>query len=283
MAGHIYASLNLLSPGNKRRERMVYGNQNGSATQLPSQDLSARPEACSTASLLLLHIFISTPSSCYRDKPLERERRHDSPKTLGNATSFFFTFLLVWYICMDGIAWRKRDRSRSSGRKASKQVSSKSLVASLRRAAARPKGHGQKRWGGDTQAAELGPACRVEATGGQHNSEIQHVGKGRAVQCFKNEYKVTPAERSQERVARAEVTSKEDKLRRSTSPQAGRCSAWAARQLALGLGWPWDEPAALEHRSAGCRRSDSHPTGCLFSNSVPWKLPCSYNTCPYTL
>ena len=77
MTGHTYASLNLLTLRNKRNERRVYGMQNSSATQLPSGDLSVTPEACSTTSLVLLYIFISTLSSCYADKPLARERRHD--------------------------------------------------------------------------------------------------------------------------------------------------------------------------------------------------------------
>lgn len=101
----------------------------------------------------------------------------------------------------------------------SEQVSSKSTVAPCRKAAPHPKGHGQKQCGGDTQAAELGRACRVEATGGQHNSDTKCVGKGKALQCFQSECKATPAERSQERVTRAEATSKEDELHRSTFPR----------------------------------------------------------------
>ena len=139
---------------------------------------------------------------------------------------------------MDGIPWRKRDRSRSSGRKTSKQISSNSMVAFHRKTAPHPKGRGQKWCRGDTQAAELGRACRVEATGGQHNSEIQHVGKGKAVQCFKSEYKATPAERSPERVARAEAISKEDKLHHSTFPRL----EGAVPELQGSCHWDWDGP-----------------------------------------
>lgn len=78
----------------------------------------------------------------------------------------------------------------------------------------------------------------MEATGGQHNSEIQHVGKGRAMQCFKSEYKATPTESSQDTMVRAEVTSKEDKLCHSTFPRL----EGTLPELQGSWCWDWDGP-----------------------------------------
>lgn len=116
---------------------------------------------------LYKHMFILLP----RKSPRNKVWVFFSPQRSRNVTSFF-TFLLNQ--SMHG--WD--DRSRSSGRKASKQESSKSMVASHRKAASHSKGCGQKQCKNDTQAAELRHACREEDTGGQHNSEISTCGKG---------------------------------------------------------------------------------------------------------
>lgn len=169
---------------------------------------------------------------------------------------------------MNGIHWSKCDGSRFSGRKASKQVSSKSMVVSCRKAAPHPKRCGPKGCGGDTQVAQLGRACRLEATGGQHNSEIQHVGKGRAVQCFKHECKAAPAERSQERVARAEVTGKEAKLCHSTFPRL----EGAVPELQRSRRWDWDGPGmSLQLLSMDLRVAEVTPVplGVCFPIAFP--------------
>jgi len=123
------------------------------------------------------------------------------------------------------------------------------MVASLRKALPHPKGHGQL-CRCDTQADELGCDRRVEATDRQHSSEIQHMGKGRAVQHSKCEYKATPAERSQKRMERDEATSKRDKLHRSRLPRL----EGAVPELEGSHCWDWDGPGmTCSSRAQICR------------------------------
>lgn len=127
---------------------------------------------------------------------------------------------------------------------------------------------------GDTKATALGCTCRVEATNGLHNSEIQHMGKCRT--ALKTEYKATPA--GSKESGKGWGSKQRGQALPQHSSQTGRCSvqgSWC---------WVWNGPGERQqHFSTDLWVAEEVTPLCLFFNSIPRELLCSYNTCTYTL